>query len=214
MSAKTLLRLAAALQLDRDETEHLFILAGQAPPVQREKDRPTLAGLKELFGELEDWPAFSVCKRWDILEWNEAANALFGGLDRLPEVERNLMWLVFTRPAFRKWYVGQRMAECTVNHFHANYNERLEEENWLALVCTLERRTPEFRRIWQAHGVSRPPDWTKRMEHPVGGQLTFETLTLLSQGGDIRVILYRPADAGTRKGMRRVLRGWRETAGA
>lgn len=199
VSPETLLRLASALQLDRDETEQLYILAELPPPVQREADRPSLPGLQELFGLLDEWPALAVCRRWDILEWNHAAECVFGDLSKLPLAHRNLLWLVYTEPGFRSLFVEwDRMAECVTNHFRAAYSERLEDPGWISLVRELERRSPEFRAKWTAHGVTRPPDWTKLLNHPTAGRLTLHTLTLLAPGGDIRVMLLRPADEDTR----------------
>lgn len=48
-----------------------------------------------------------------------------------------------------------------------------------ALVGELRERTPDFRRWWDEHRVHRRTHGSKRLRHPVVGELTveFETLT-------------------------------------
>jgi hypothetical protein len=44
-------------------------------------------------------------RRWDVLGWNLAARALLADFESIAAEDRNLVWLIFTRPAMRTLFV-------------------------------------------------------------------------------------------------------------
>ena len=75
-SPTTVDALARALRLDKAEHAHLKALAGTAGRrgFAPETVPPTLGALVERLGQ----PAYVTGRRWDVLAWNAAADAIFG----------------------------------------------------------------------------------------------------------------------------------------
>lgn len=77
VSPAFLSNVARALQLDHDERQHLFLLAGQSPPANSEESWHTLPPLiRQLLDDLTLRPAYVMNLRWDILGWNKAGQLL------------------------------------------------------------------------------------------------------------------------------------------
>ncbi|MBC7925664.1 MAG: helix-turn-helix domain-containing protein [Bryobacteraceae bacterium] len=199
VSAETLEQIASALQLNEDGREQLFLLA-EVPPPRTPRYDPTIPpGIHALLMQYEPWPAYMVCSRWDIVDWNDAAARVFGDFAELPIRDRNLMSLIFTSPTFQTLFVeSERMRRCVLSYFRANYNERLGDEHWTGLVSGLQRNSEDFRTMWQEYSVGRPPDWQKHLHHPELGSLLFDPVTLgIPPEHDLRIMFYAPADAET-----------------
>jgi len=199
VSAETLGRLAAALQLQQDEREQLFVLSQLPPPRIAHTDKAVPEGIRYLLDKFDPFPAIAISTRWDVVEWNHGAVRLFGDFASIPLRDRNFLWLLFTRPSFRNLFAEpDRMVRCVTSHFRAAFNERLSDRGWAGLVAALDRQSEEFRLIWREFGVLRPPDWRKVINHPELGRLQFDPITLEHPPDhQIRVAFYRPADAKT-----------------
>jgi hypothetical protein len=190
---------ASALQLHEQEREQLYLLAQVPPPRIVDQTATAPVQLQQLVRRFDPWPAFIICSRWDVIEWNEGAARLFGDFGAVPLRERNFLWLLFTKPAFRSRFVdGDRMTACVLSYFRAEFNERLSEPAWTQLVEKLERESTEFRARWREYSLLRPPDWRKEMDHPELGRLTFDPVTLsVPPKHDLRVMFYQPANERT-----------------
>lgn len=200
VSVETLERLADALQLTRDEREQLFVLAEAPPPREGRSGFEEFAPqLRPLLEKFEPWPAFVVCSRWDVVDWNQGAAKIFGDFAGLPWRERNILWLLFTCPSFRALFIeDQRMVRCVTGHFRAEFAERLGDPTWTQFVEALERASPEFRVLWREYAVVRPPDWRKELQHPQLGRLSFDSVTLaVPPGNQLRLQFYHPANEDT-----------------
>src|SRR5262249_6249065 len=106
-STQVLECLVQVLRLDANERNHLFLLAQQQPPppllVERESVSPALQHFLDQFGSR---PAFVSGRRWDILAWNDAADAVFGDHSQMIARERNPIWGIFTNPLARQFIVN------------------------------------------------------------------------------------------------------------
>ncbi len=100
--------IAHALQLDQYETRYLFTLA-QPQAWHEPRVEPVevvSSAMQALLDNQGVFPAFILGRRWDILAWNPSASLLLGGLEAMPAVERNHVWLMFANPGIRQCLVN------------------------------------------------------------------------------------------------------------
>ena len=94
-SASILTALARALRISVAERDHLFHLAGSAPPRPGRISDAVRPSLLRLMDRFTDLPAMLLNARADILAWNPLAAALLGDFSALPPAQRNLVWQRF-----------------------------------------------------------------------------------------------------------------------
>jgi transcriptional regulator with XRE-family HTH domain len=82
-SAQVVAALGRALQLDRQERNHLYRLAGLQPPQDGLIEDHIPPGLQRLLGRLGDTPAAVFTADWQLLWWNDGWSALFGDPSKL-----------------------------------------------------------------------------------------------------------------------------------
>ncbi|MEI2578548.1 helix-turn-helix transcriptional regulator [Scytonema sp. PRP1] len=195
VSPQTIEQIAQALRLDQYEREHLFLLAGQSPPLEPPSTTLVTAPMQQVLDSLGENPAYIVEPCWNLLAWNQAASLVFGDFDTKPIQERNLMWLVYTDPAMRRLLVDwEAFARCLLVQFRADYGQRVGTREWMELVAALQRVSPEFRQWWSSHDVTRPMDWRKELDHPIVGRLSLDSVTMQLHGtANWRLVVYTPA---------------------
>ncbi len=203
VSAETLGRVARALQLDADETAHLFALAGRAPSLPSQEDVP--ANVRAMIDGLGPTPAYVVDACWDILAWNEAEAALVPAVAEMAPEERNALWLFFGRPE-RAWIVGwERHAREALAHFRLDYGRRRGDPRFAAVIERCWRASPEFRVWWARHDVEDRRTMRLDYAHPVAGPLAF-TYAGFEYGSSLRLVVATPvAGTGTAERMARLM---------
>ena len=140
-SPTTVDALARALRLDKAEHAHLKALAGTAGRrgFAPETVPPTLRTLVERLGQ----PAYVTGRRWDVLAWNAAADAIFG-FGRLGADERNILLCVLARDDGRALF-GEGWAEEArrmVAQFRATQDLWAGDPAFVALLDVLEHPCP------------------------------------------------------------------------
>ena len=199
VSEQVLDAIARALQLDRQERDHLFTLAG-APSVAASTECQTLTpATLRVLEQVSPFPAMVLNGRYDILAYNRAYAGLIGDLDAVGVGERNNLWLLFTCAAMRTLFVDweQSAARC-VAQFRAAFAEHMAEPAWKCLAKRLAEESPEFAAVWARHDVAAVATATKRFLHPQLGVLRFESVPLLfRQHGEHRLVVHTPADDAT-----------------
>ena len=68
--------------------------------------------------------AYAIAPDWSICGWNQAYQALYPTVARVPVQDRNLLWLVFTDPFVRRLLPHW---EITSSHFLAEAGTRLAD---------------------------------------------------------------------------------------
>src|ERR1700681_178075 len=107
-SAQVLESLARALRLTPNERRHLFLLAGQPlpPPPVSPMEESVSPALQQMLDDLNPSPAYVLGRRYDLLAWNTAADALFALSDTIADASspyaRNQVWHLFTSPTTRQ----------------------------------------------------------------------------------------------------------------
>ncbi|GAA2953952.1 helix-turn-helix transcriptional regulator [Streptomyces enissocaesilis] len=174
--------IARALRLSDAERDHLTHLAKPSQkrrrPTRPQRLRP---GLQQLMDAMEGVPAYVMGRRTDVLGCNRMARVLFGDITALPAEERNLARLLFLGDGFRDVYADWELKACeVVSYLRLDAGCHPDDPLLSALVGELSVKNELFRSLWAAHHVKDKGHGTKRLHHPLAGELTlaYETLTL------------------------------------
>jgi transcriptional regulator with XRE-family HTH domain len=179
-SEPVLRALAGVLDLDADERDHLWELAGRPPSASPDPGVPDVT-LSRLLGDLRTSPAVLIGPRTDVLAWNPMAAALFLDFAELPVGERNFVRLIFTdarlRDLYADWtsYAQGCVAQLRHQAAHTPDDPRLAD-----LVAEMSARDADFRRWWQDHRVGRYGTGRKTFRHADVGELTLDWSNLTS----------------------------------
>jgi transcriptional regulator with XRE-family HTH domain len=178
-SRQVLDALAHALRLSPAERAHLHILAHGSASVDDAECETLGPGIDALVARLDPWPTYVKGRRWDILAANRSARALFVDWDALPPDQRNELWWVFTDPRARKVYVDwPRDAAAMLARFRLAAARRPDDPEFVDLIERLHQASPEVRRWWPRHEVLDVGSGTKRLHHPMLGDVTFHHVVL------------------------------------
>ncbi|WP_432752824.1 helix-turn-helix domain-containing protein [Streptomyces sp. JL2001] len=203
VSLEVLDSIARALRLSETERAHLTHLA---KPTTKKKQRASITrpqqvrpGLQHLIDAMDTVPAFVLGRRGDILAWNRMARALLGDLAAMDPQERNMARMVFLDPNTRDLYLDwECKATEVVSVLRLYAGCYPDDQQLLALVGELSVRSEEFRSLWAAHTVTDKGHGTKRLRHPLVGEMTLGYETMKVSGGDPDLVLVTyQAEPGT-----------------
>jgi len=199
---------ARALRLDPYERRHLFSLAGAVDPAA--PGEPGLTAVppqvRALLQQIEPFPANVQSARCDLLAYNTSYRVLISDLDLLPIEDRNVIWLTFTHPAWRRALIDWPVtADRVVAQFRAAYSEHVDDPAWRWLLNRLLAASPEFAERWQRHEIAPWESRHKAYLHPQLGPLRFaHTQLWLSRTIATRLTAFIPADPETRAALDRL----------
>ncbi len=179
-SRQVLDALARALRLSRAERTHLHELAhGHQPPDARQPDEVLAPAVAALVDRLDPHPTYVTGRRFDVLAANRAARALWTDWPALPPQERNMLWWMFTDPAARTILVEwETEASALLARFRAAADRHTDDPEFAALIGRLQAGSPEARAWWPHHDIVALSSGTKRLRHPVLGDLELEHVVL------------------------------------
>jgi transcriptional regulator with XRE-family HTH domain len=197
--------LARALRVTDAERDHLFHLAGGAPPLPgriRTAVRPSVLRLMDRFTDL---PALLLDAKSEVLAWNPMAAALLGDLSSIPLDRRNIARQAFTG--------AHRLNTDTDTDTDPGERERLDralvsdlrraaaryptDPGLQRLVADLRSASADFERLWTLRVLDERHNDTKRIRHPELGVLELDC-NVLEVHGDDQVLLVYSAAPGTR----------------
>jgi transcriptional regulator with XRE-family HTH domain len=194
VSAETLGRLSAALELNRAERAYLFELSGRRDPESPFADTGVEAprSVAALVSDLA-WPAYGLDPAWNICCWNEAAKNLFVGLgDKDPH--RNLLRYVFASKEARSLLPDwPSRAARLLAEFRADYGRTHVDPRARAVVDWLLLHSDDFVRLWQAQAVLEREGGLRLFHHPDKGDVRFIQHTLRSaERPDFKLVALQP----------------------
>jgi len=201
-SVDVLEALAAALQLDDVEREHLHELGRPQPPKHHARPRPqrvhpATLDLLDRF-DLVYSPAFVLGRRLDVLAHNRLAGALIAEFRQLPAPQRNQARFVFFDPHARELYADwNQVAIDTVAMLRQDAGRYPDDPKLSALIGELSIHSEEFRTWWSRHDVQRRTTGTKSYHHPVVGELTVQYQALHPSGDDDQVLIVYTTEPGS-----------------
>ncbi|MDF9716748.1 helix-turn-helix domain-containing protein [Nocardioides sp. ChNu-153] len=188
-SSVVLTGVARALRLDPAEQAYFFALAGDAPAVSTETVSPpqrVRPGVHKMMAAMTDSPAFVHGVGLQVLAMNDLARKVFFDAEALPFRERNLARFTFLDPVARERYVDwEESAATTAAVLRADAGLHPDDRALHELVGELSVRSPEFAGLWAEHRVHDCTWGTKRLRHPLVGELdlTWEALDVPGAAG-------------------------------
>ncbi|NJP24200.1 helix-turn-helix domain-containing protein [Microbispora sp. SCL1-1] len=190
-----------ALGLDDAGRVHLHDLTGVTTmPVRRrtrgvQRVRP---GLYQLLDAFDGEPALVLGRRTDVLAANRMAKALFADFERMPPRQRNYARWMFLDDAARSLFVDWEVqARAAVESLRLDAGRDPDDHATAALIAELREHSRQFAHWWEQHRVHQRTHGSKRLRHPLVGELTVEFETLCLPGDpDVTLFLYT-AEAGS-----------------
>lgn len=208
--------LAAALQLNDAERQHLHQLARPQPAHRKRRPKPQSVDVATLrLLELLDqvWsPAFVLGRRLDVLAHNRLAGALVTEFRDLPAPQRNQARFVFFDPHARELYADwDEVAADTVAMLRLDAGRYPDDERLSVLVGDLSIHSVEFRSWWSNHNVERRTTGTKAYHHPLVGDVTVNYQALNpSADPDQILIVYTTEPGSADETALRLLANWHD----
>ena len=202
VSESVLEALAQALQLDDAERAHLFDLARAANPIAPRRRRPVQQRVRPVVHRILDsitTPSIVRNSRVDYLAANPLGRALYAPLFESREQPANSARFTFLDPAAQDFYVDwERVAKDLVAHLRSEAGRHPHDRGLSDLIGELSVRSAEFRTWWAAHNVRYHQTGTKRLHHPIVGdlELSYEVMELPADAG-VTISVYS-AEPGSR----------------
>jgi PAS domain-containing protein len=208
---------STALQLDEAEHAHLLDLArlANADQVPRRVSTPARVrpSIRRVVDAMSELPAFVHNGRLDILYANALAEALYSPLMSEAVGPPNSARFLFLDPRARAFYADwDQTAHDIVAHLRGTAGRNPYDRELSNLVGMLSTRSEVFRVLWAQHDVRFHRSGTKRLHHPLVGDLTlaYEALELPADPGLVLVI-YSAEPGSPSEAALAELAGWSAT---
>jgi transcriptional regulator with XRE-family HTH domain len=215
-SEEVLDALARALQLDEAERAHLFDLAraANAAPTTRRRAAPQRIrpGVQRLLDAMTGAPAWVRNGRLDLLAANRLGYALYSEMFTSPVRPVNSARFLFLDPRSVDFYVDwDNVASDVVAVLRAEAGRNPYDRGLTDLIGELSTRSETFRTRWAAHNVQFHRTGSKRLRHPVVGNLdlTYEALEL--PGEDLTLVAYTAEPGSPTHDGLKLLASWAAT---
>jgi transcriptional regulator with XRE-family HTH domain len=213
VSETVLEAVARALRLDEAERAHLFDLT--RPTTTRTRRKRPLAPQRvrpAVYQVLDSLsvPAVVEGRRTDVLAANRLGYALYTDFEAKPRRERNFARFVFLDEAARSLYVDwERVAGNCVAALRLYAGRHAEDPQLTELVGELSVRSDTFRRMWGDHDVLAHTTGTKRLHHPIVGELSLNYVVLAVEGDpEQTLVVYTPEPDSSSAEALRILASW------
>lgn len=197
MSAQVLDRIAFALRLNEEERSHLFTLAFEQPAQAPAEDRSAelSPALRIILSELRYCPAIVSDRKCGIVGWNKAASAVFIDFAQVPQEERNLIWLLFTRKELRALAANwEHFVRGFLAIFRYYYGKYVGDAWYGEFIERLSRLSGEFGKLWDMNDVSSAPEVSIEFRHAKAGKMLFDLTSMqVRDRADLRCSVYTPS---------------------
>ncbi len=204
-SAQVLGALGRALRLSREEQDHLFRLAGQAPPRAGHIAAQLTPSVQRLLDQLTAVPVSVNDAAWNLVAWNQLWAALLGDPSARTGRDRNVLWRHFTGQLSQTAQRGRvvrtvedetRFEESAVADLRSATARYPDDEDLRRLVADLRAASPRFAALWETGMVGTHRESHKTFDHPDVGLVTVDCDVLTVDGSDLRIVAYT-APAGS-----------------
>ncbi|MFI6347764.1 helix-turn-helix domain-containing protein [Streptomyces sp. NPDC050560] len=196
-SAQVCAALARALRLTDEEQAHLLRLAGHAADPDR-VPRMIPATVYRIVDRLAGAPVAVYDATWQLLHWNALFAAVFGDPAPVLGDGRNTLLRYFRGEPTGVRYTPRERAEfeeSMVADLRTTTSRYPHDPDVAALLERLGE-VPRFRELWALGTVAEHEGAGKTVEHPELGDIALDSDTLVTQGSNLRVVVYAPR-AGT-----------------
>ena len=211
--------LADALRLDDAERAHLFDLARAASPIAPQRRRaggPSSQRIRPVVQQILDSitaPATVSNMRCDYLAANQLGRALYAPLFESREQPPNSARFTFLDPVAQEFFLDwEKAAKDLVAALRSIAGRNPYDRALSDLVGELSTRSDAFRSWWAAHNVRYHQTGTKRLHHPVVGELElgYEVMELSADAG-LRLAIFTAAPSSRSEEALDLLASWTAT---
>jgi transcriptional regulator with XRE-family HTH domain len=209
--------LADALRLDEAERAHLFDLARAASPIApQRRRRPVQQRLRPVVQRILDsigTPATVSNMRGDYVAANQLGRALYAPLFESREQPPNSARFTFLDPTAQEFFLDwEKAAKDLVAALRSQAGRNPYDRALSDLVGELSTRSDAFRTWWAAHNVRYHRTGTKRLHHPVVGELelSYEVMELSADSG-LRLAIFTAEPGSRSEETLNVLASWTAT---
>ena len=193
-SAQVLAALSRALRLTTEERDHLYTVAGQAPPRRSAMTTHVPPSVQRLVDRLADLPVAVYDPAWTIITWNAAWAALMGD----PSAGERAGQEPDLADLHRHVGPGAQGPAAEADEFEANAVADLrravgtypDDARLRQLVDDLRRASARFARLWAERMVNTVGSSSKTIVHPEVGPITLDCDVLTVAGSDLRLVVY------------------------
>ena len=206
-----------AIQLDDAERAHLLDLVrtvNDQPPPRRSAAPPRVRpSIQRVVDALSDVAAFVHNGRLDIVYANPLAAAIYSDHYRDPVRPPNTARFLFLDPRAKTFYVDwEKVAQDVVATLRGEAGRNPYDRALSDLIGLLSTRSDEFRVRWASHDVRFHRSGTKRLHHPLVGDLTltYESLELPADAG-LTLVTYSAEPGSPSEAALRELGRWSAT---
>ncbi|PEU50764.1 transcriptional regulator, partial [Bacillus cereus] len=161
------------------------------------KDQSKLSpSLIRILDELTYCPTIITDRHFHIVGWNPAAAYVFLDFEQIPNDQRNLIHLVFTRKELKALAVNwEHFVKGFLAIFRTYYGRYLDDEWYSQFIKEMSHSHSEFQGLWQESQVSKAPDMIIEFRHAKAGKMLFNLTSLQVQGDmDLRCSIYTPVE--------------------
>ncbi|MGK5679217.1 helix-turn-helix transcriptional regulator [Actinoplanes sp. URMC 104] len=199
-SAQVVAALARALQLSAAERDHLYRLAGIAPPADISDHIPP--GLQRMLGRLGDTAAVAVfAADWQLIRWNRGWAALLGDPSVVPSALRNFARDSFpadgAAPHLSQWPVTSLSRDTTeaaiVSDLRRATGRFPNDRRLTALVRELTRTNRRFAELWSTGAVGAHREDHKIIQHPSVGPIAVDCDVLSDGDAELKLVVLTAA---------------------
>jgi MmyB-like transcription regulator ligand binding domain/Helix-turn-helix domain len=206
--------LAYAMQLDDAELAHLLDLARATshPPTRRPR-RPAPQRVRPVVQQILDSinaPAAVSNMRCDYLAANQLGRALYAPLFESREQPPNSARFTFLDPAAQDFFTDwEKAAKDLVATLRSMAGRNPYDRALTDLVGELSTRSDAFRTWWAAHNVRHHQTGTKRLHHPVVGdlKLSYEVMELAADT-ELRLAIFTAEPGSSSEEALNLLASW------
>lgn len=209
-----------ALQLDEAEHAHLLDLVRvanlQQPPRRTSGPQQVRPSVRRVVDALTTLPAFVFNSRHDVVYANPLAEAVFMEWFSDPVRPPNSARFIFLDPRAKRFYVDwNQVAHGVVAALRSEAGRSPYDRALSDLVGLLSTRSQEFRVLWAGHDVVFHRTGTKRLHHPLVGDLTlaWDALPLAADPG-LTLAMYSAEPASPSAAALEELARWAATRAA
>ncbi|MFD9502535.1 helix-turn-helix transcriptional regulator [Streptomyces sp. NPDC060035] len=216
VSEAVLEAVARALHLDDTERAHLFALTQPTTAARRKRPLAPQRVRPALYRALDalSVPAVVQGRRMDVLAANRLGYTLFADFASRPHRERNFARFVFLDEAALSLYIDwERAARDTVAGLRLYAGRHADDPQLTELIGELSLHSDAFRRLWADHDVRAHTTGTKRLHHPLVGDLTLDYVVLAAEDDpEQSLAVYTPEPGSPSAEALGILASWTSTS--
>jgi transcriptional regulator with XRE-family HTH domain len=200
-SASVVASLARALQLSAAERDHLFRLAGLAPPADDAISDHIPPGVHRVLTRLADVAAAVFAADWQLIWWNRGWAALLGDPSsshpRLRNFARDRFPVDESPARLALWPVAETDADATdaavVSDLRRATGRYPHDARLAALIRGLSAGNQRFAELWATGTVAAHREDGKTIEHPSVGPITVNCDVLADGDAELKIVIMTAA---------------------